>query len=52
MYRINERIISQELNYLLPDERYQKIRKRLKKETLILITDEIERIKKKDSADG
>jgi len=42
--KINEKILSQELNYLLPYEKFKKIRKILKRETILLLTDEIKRL--------
>jgi len=42
--RITERIITQDLSYLLPFEKFKAIRKTLKTETLILIADEIKRL--------
>lgn len=45
--RITERIITQDLSYLLPFEKFNAIRKSLKTETLILITDEIKRLSEK-----
>lgn len=43
--KITGTIISQDLNYLLPHEKFQKIRKALKQETLMFIKDEIRRLK-------
>lgn len=45
--KINDVILSQDLNYLLPPDRFQKIRKVLKQEIVILIGDEIKRLQKK-----
>lgn len=42
--KINEKTLFQELNYLLPYEKFKKIRKILKKETIMLLTDEIKRL--------
>lgn len=42
--KISERIITEDLSYLLPFEKFNAIRKTLKTETLILITDEIKRL--------
>lgn len=42
--RITERIITEDLGYLLPFEKFKAIRKTLKTETLILIGDEIKRL--------
>jgi len=41
--RINQIIISQDLNSLLPSDKFQKIRKVLKQETLMFLRDEIKR---------
>lgn len=43
--KITDTVISEDLNYLLPDERFRKIRKTLKRETLMFITGEIDRLK-------
>lgn len=43
--KINNTVINEDLNYLLPYERFKKIRKTLKKETILLLDNEIERIK-------
>ena len=43
--KINNTVINEDLNYLLPYERFKKIRKTLKKETILLLNNEIERIK-------
>jgi len=45
--RINQTIINQDINSLLLPDKFQKIRKVLKKETLMFLKDEIERVKKK-----
>lgn len=45
---ITQTIINQDLNYLLPNEKFQKIRLILKQEVLMFLKDEIERIKKYD----
>jgi predicted nucleotidyltransferase component of viral defense system len=42
--KVTERIINEDLSYLLPFEKFKTIRKTLKTETLILITDEIKRL--------
>lgn len=42
--RITQRIITEDLSYLLPFEKFKAIRKTLKTETLILISDEIKRL--------
>lgn len=42
--KINDKVISEDLNYLLPIDKFQAIRKILKKETIVLLTDEIKRI--------
>jgi len=44
--KINDKVINQDLNSLLPYESFKKIRKVLKKETLILLKDELKRVKK------
>jgi predicted nucleotidyltransferase component of viral defense system len=41
---ITETIINQDLNFLLPQETFQKIRKSLKIETLLFLRDEIQRL--------
>lgn len=45
--RITDKIITEDLSYLLPFEKFNAIRKTLKIETLILITDEINRLSEK-----
>ncbi|MEF8846937.1 MAG: nucleotidyl transferase AbiEii/AbiGii toxin family protein [Candidatus Paceibacterota bacterium] len=42
--KITQKIIDQDLNFLLPNEKFQTIRKSLKEETLMLIAEEIKRI--------
>lgn len=42
--KINDRVISEDLNYLLPFEKFVKIKKVLKRETLLLLDDEIKRL--------
>ena len=42
---INETIINQDINMLLPYDKFRKIRKILKQETLIFLKDELERLK-------
>lgn len=42
--RITDRIINEDISYLLPFEKFKTIRKTLKTETLILISDEIKRL--------
>lgn len=42
---ITQTIINQDLNYLLPNEKFQKIRKILKNETLMFLKNELEKIK-------
>ena len=44
---ITETIINQDLNVLLTPEKFQKIRKILKSETMMFLKDELERLKKK-----
>ena len=39
--KITQKIINQDLNFLLPNEKFQAIRKNLKTETLMLIDDEV-----------
>lgn len=39
--KINEKILSQDLNFLLPDIKFQKIRKVLKNETIMFLQDQI-----------
>lgn len=41
--KVNEKIITQDLNYLLSIDMFQRIRKRLKSEVLLLLKSEIER---------
>lgn len=43
--KITDTIINQDLNYLLPNDKFQKIRKVLKRETLMFLKDEINRVK-------
>ena len=43
--KVNDTIISEDLNYLLPIEKLPKIRKALKKETLVFLASEINRLK-------
>lgn len=43
---INQDIINQGLNFLLPADKFRKIRKILKQETLMFLRDELERVKK------
>lgn len=43
--RINDTIISQDLNVLLPYDKFRKIRKTLKQEVLIFLNDELEKMK-------
>ena len=45
--RINQTIINQDINSLLLPDKFQKIRKVLKKETLMFLKDEIKRIELK-----
>lgn len=42
---INQNIINQDINFLLPFDKFQKIRKILKKETLMFLRDELKRIR-------
>ena len=44
---ITQKIIDQDINFLLPPQKFQQIRKNLKNETLMFLRDEIERISKK-----
>ena len=44
--KINETIIDQDLNFLLLPDKFKKIRKVLKKETMMFLGDELERLKK------
>jgi hypothetical protein len=41
---VTETILSQDLNPLIPYERFKKLRKALKRETLMFIDDEIRRL--------
>lgn len=41
--KVNDRIISEDLNYLLPTDKFKKIKKLLKKETIMLLNDELKR---------
>lgn len=43
--KVTEKIISEDLNYLLPYEKFRSVRKTLKTETLMLLNDEIKRQK-------
>ena len=43
--KVNDKVISQDLNYLLPNEKFKKIRNILKKETVLLLDDDIRRLK-------
>lgn len=43
--KINTTVINQDLNFLLPDKEFQKIRKILKQQTLVLLRDELARNK-------
>ena len=43
--KINQEIIDQDLNMLLPNEKFQMMRKFLKQETLRMLKDELARIK-------
>ncbi len=45
--KITQKIIDQDLNFLLPPQKFQRIRKILKDESLILLRDEIKRLKLK-----
>ena len=42
--KVTDRIITQDLNFLLPQEKFQLVRKVLKKETVMFLNDEIRRI--------
>ncbi|KXB07792.1 hypothetical protein AKJ56_02330, partial [candidate division MSBL1 archaeon SCGC-AAA382N08] len=42
--KVTQKIIDQDLNFLLSNEKFQAIRKSLKQETLMLLKDKIERI--------
>lgn len=43
--KVTDTVVSEDLNYLLPPEKFQKIRKNLKKETLVFLDGEIEKLK-------
>ena len=43
---ITQRIIDQDINFLLPPQRFRQIRKNLKSETISFLNDELERVKK------
>lgn len=43
--KITQKIIDQDLNYLLPTDQFRSVRKTIKRETLIFLGDEIKRIK-------
>lgn len=43
--KINQNVINQDLNFLLSPDKFQKIRKILKQETLVFLSDELKRIK-------
>ena len=45
--KVTQKVINQDLNFLLPYKRFNSIRKTLKTETLMLLEDEIKRISKK-----
>lgn len=45
--KVKDKALSEDLNYLLPNDTFQKIRKILKKETILLLSDEIKRFQKK-----
>ena len=45
---ITQKIIDQDINFLLPPQKFQRVRKTLKSETLGFLRDELERVKKKD----
>ena len=42
--KITQKIIDQDLNYLLPTDQFRSVRKTIKRETLIFLRDEIERL--------
>jgi len=44
--KINQNVINQDLNFLLSPDKFQKIRKILKQETLMFLNNELKRIKK------
>jgi predicted nucleotidyltransferase component of viral defense system len=44
--KVSQKIIDQDLNVLLRPEKFKKIRKKIKQETLMFLKDEIERLKK------
>ncbi len=46
--KVNQTIINQDLNFLLSPDKFQKIRKILKRETLIFLRDELKRIEKRE----
>lgn len=46
--RINQTIINQDINFLLPPDKFKKIREALKPEVLMFLRDEIERLKRND----
>lgn len=43
---VTQRLIDEDLNYLLPNEDFQRIRKILKNETLMLLRDEVKRLER------
>lgn len=43
--KVTDRVLSEDLNYLLPSEKSEQIRKILKKETLLFLNNEIDRVK-------
>ena len=45
---VTEKVINQDLNYLLPPENFQRIRKIIKAEVLVMLKDEVERLKELD----
>ena len=50
--RITETIITQDLSALLPRDKFQKIRKALKPETLMFLRDELRRTREAESQSG
>lgn len=44
--KVSEKQITEEMNFLLPKDKFEVIRKRLKQETIMLVRDEIKRLEK------
>ena len=44
--KVTDKTLSEDLNYLLPSDKFQKVRKILKRETLLFLADELKRLSK------